>query len=197
MLNILRRIPAKKKPYGRSAGRSFEPRKRDALTGAVSKSVFQEMVESALTGGKENGCLLLVDVDCMREINEKFGAETGDKVLQSVFAVLRENFRAGDCIGRLGEDSFGIWIEGISADQVSGIRRRIVIVNDKLLHNGDGLPKVTLSAGAALGEAGGNYKELYRQAQKVLYRVKEGGRCGCEIFTDRKTDYNASDRRID
>ena len=67
---------------------------------------------------------------------------------------------------------------------MSGIRRRIAVVNDKLLHGGNELPRVTLSAGAALGEPGESYKEIYRQAQKVLHRVKEGGRCGCEIYTN-------------
>jgi len=153
------------------------------------------MVESALAGGGEDGCLILVDVDGMQEINESFGRETGDLILQSVYTALRENFRAGDDIGRLGDDCFGIWVAGLSADQVRVIRRRIAIVNDRLLHSGTGLPRVTLSAGAAPGEAGESYKELYRQAQKVLHRVKEGGRCGCEIYRDRKTDGNTSDRR--
>lgn len=190
MVNFLRRIPAEKEPEGRSAERrrSSKAVKRDALTGAVSKSAFQQKVKSVLAGGQDNGCLLLVDIDCMREINERFGRETGNLVLQSVYNVLRGNFREGDDIGRLSEDSFGIWIEGLTADQVSGIRRRIAIVNDQLLHGGTDLPTVTLSAGAALGEAGESYEELYRQAQKVLHRVKEGGRCGCEVYTDRKKD---------
>lgn len=188
MLNILRRIQADKKPRRRVAGSGCGPGERDKLTGAVTKRAFQKKVESVLADSQGNGCLLLVDVDCMRRINESFGRETGDRVLQAVFDVLRENFRAGDVIGRLTEDSFGIWIVGLSADQVSGIRRRIAIVNDRLLHNGRGLPQVTLSAGAALGESGGSYRELYEQARKVLYHVKEGGRCGCEVYVDRRSD---------
>ena len=183
MLNILRRSPAQKS-QDRVAGKNYGPGKRDALTGAVNKSAFQKIVEDALAGEHMQGCLLLVDVDCMKEINENFGRETGDRVLQNVFDTLQKNFRGGDGIGRLSEDSFGIWIEGLSADQVSGIRRRIAVVNDKLLHGGNELPRVTLSAGAALGEPGESYKEIYRQAQKVLHRVKEGGRCGCEIYTN-------------
>ena len=187
-MNILRRIPAEKAPEGGLAGRrrSRVVVKRDALTGAVSKSSFQEKVKSVLAGGEENGCFLLVDIDCMQEINERFGRETGDLVMQSVYHVLQENFRVGDDIGRLSEDSFGIWIEGLTADQVGGIRRRIAIVNDRLLHGKAELPTATLSAGAALGEAGESYEELYRQAQKVLRRVKEGGRCGCEVYTTGK-----------
>lgn len=183
MLNILWRSPARQKPPGRAAGISYGPGKRDALTGAVNKNTFQKMVESALAGEHRQGCLLLVDVDHMQEVNDNYGRETGDRVLQAVYATLREHFRAEDGIGRLSEDTFGIWIEGIGADQVRGIRRRIAIVNDRLLHGDREMPNVTLSAGAALGESGESFKEMYQQAQKVLTRVKEGGRCGCEIYT--------------
>ncbi len=184
MLKLLRRFSAEEKKTERPAGRKYGPGQRDALTGAANRGAFQKIVEQALTGGHTHGCLLLVDVDCMQEINESFGRETGDRVLQNVFATLQENFRAGDAMGRLGEDSFGVWIEGLDVDQVSGIRRRIAVVNDKLLHGGTELPRVTLSAGVALGESGESYQEIYRQAQKVLDRVKEGGRCGCEIYTN-------------
>lgn len=184
MLNILQRFSTQEKTHGRSDRKQYAAGQRDTLTGAANKGAFQKSVESALAGEHAHGCLLLVDVDCMKEINENFGRETGDRVLQKVFTTLQENFRGGDDIGRLGEDSFGIWIDGLCAGQVSGIRRRIAIVNDKLLHGDMEFPRVTLSAGAALGESGESYKEIYGQAQKVLYRVKEGGRCGCEVYTN-------------
>lgn len=187
MLNILRRSPAQKS-QDRVAGKSYGSGKRDALTGAVNKNTFQKMVENALAGEHTQGCLLLVDVDRMQEVNDNYGRETGDRVLQAVYATLREHFRAEDGIGRLSEDTFGIWIEGLSADQVGGIRRRIAVVNDRLLHADQDMPTVTLSAGAALGESGESYKEMYQQAQKVLNRVKEGGRCGCEIFVTVQPD---------
>lgn len=183
MLNFLRHSPAPQQPRAKAAGKSYGPGKRDALTGAVNRSTFQKMVEDALAGEHGQGCLLLVDVDHMQEVNDNYGRETGDRVLRAVYAVLRDYFRVGDGIGRLSEDTFGVWIEGLSAEQVSGIRRRIAVVNDRLLHGDKDMPTVTLSAGAALGEYGESYKEMYRQAQKVLNRVKEGGRCGCEIYT--------------
>lgn len=189
MFNILRRSPVPQQSKERAAGRSYGPGKRDELTGAMNRSAFQRMVEETLTGGQGQGCLLLVDVDHMQEVNSHYGRAMGDRVLRAVYAALRAYFRAGDGIGRLSEDTFGVWIEGLSAEHVSGIRRRIAVVNDMLLHGDQDMPTVTLSAGAALGEPGESYKEMYRQAQKVLNRVKEGGRCGCEIYMDsRRTD---------
>ena len=157
MLNILRRSPAQQKPQVKAAGKSYGPGKRDALTGAVNRSTFQRMVEDALAGEHGQGCLLLVDVDHMQEVNNNYGRETGDRVLQAVYGTLREYFRGEDGIGRLAEDTFGVWIEGLSAEQVSGIRRRIAVVNDRLLHGDRDMPTVTLSAGAALGESGESY----------------------------------------
>ena len=185
MLNILRSLSTVKKPQERNVGRVYRPGERDALTGVANQDAFQRIVERALAGDQMQGCLILVDVDRMQEINEQFGSKTGDNVLRTIADVLQDNFRCGDGIGRLEEDTFGIWVEGLSADRVSGIRRRIAVVNDKLLHGESGFPMVTLSAGAAWGESGESYEELYRQAQKVLHRVKEDGRCGCEIYTNR------------
>lgn len=181
MRKLLRRLPAPKKPGDRGR-KGYGFGERDKLTGLADKNAFQRIVEESLADGQEQGCLVLVDVDRMQEINDQCGRETGDRVLQIVAAVLRDHFRAEkDTVGRLGEDVFALWIGGLSAEQVGGIRRRIATVNDRLLHAEEGLPAVTLSAGAALGEPGGNYQELYIQAEKVLHRVKEGGRCGCEI----------------
>ena len=185
MLNILQSLQTVKKPQERTGGRVYRPGERDALTGVANQDAFWRIVECALAGGQMQGCLILVDVDRMQAINEQFGSKTGDRVLRRIADVLQENFRCGDGIGRLEEDTFGIWVEGLSADRVSGIRRRIAVVNDKLLHGESDLPIVTLSAGVAWGESGENYEELYRQAQKVLRRVKEDGRCGCEIYTNR------------
>ena len=187
MKKLLRRLLAEKRPQSRSGGRVYAPGERDVLTEAANRNAFMRIVEDALAGGQEQGCLVLVDVDHMQEINSRHGSETGDRVLQAVAAALRRNFRAGDGIGRLEEDLFGLWIEGMSAEHVGGIRRRIAVINDGLLHAGGELPAVTLSAGVAFGEPGESYQEVYIQAEKVLHRVKEGGRCGCEIvMSDRR-----------
>ncbi len=164
------------------ANRLFGDRESDALTGVAERKYFQKTVEAALQEEGVQGCLLILDVDWMKEINERFGRNTGDRVLQNVAVMLRENFRNCDSIGRLGEDEFALWIRGLSVEHVDGIRRRIAQLNDKLMHLGEDMPVVTLSAGVALGEAGEKFKSLYGRAREVLQRVKERGRCGCEIY---------------
>lgn len=165
--------------------RLYRDRERDALTGVAGRKYFQKTVETALQEEGVQGCLLILDVDWMGEINERFGQDMGDRVLQNVAVMLRENFRSCDGIGRLEEDEFALWIRGLSAEHVDGIRRRIAHLNDKLMHMGENMPVVTLSAGVALGEAGEEFKSLYGRAREVLQRVKERGRCGCEVYERR------------
>lgn len=181
MRNLLRRLLAADAPQGRAAPRVYREGERDALTGVADRDAFWRIVEEALAGGRRSGCLVLVDVDSMQEIHERFGKERGNQVLRAVADLLRENFRGSDGIGRLEEDGFAVWVEDLPAEHIGAIRRRIAVINDKLLHRGEGLPAVTLSAGAALGEPGDKPKELHSQALRVLQRVKEGGRCGCEV----------------
>lgn len=170
------------KDRGRYAQQSFSGRECDRLTGVADEKYFKKMVDTALEEEGAQGCLLILDVDRMQEINEQFGHDTGDRVLQEVAVMLRENFRSLDGIGRLEEDEFALWIAGLSAENVSGIRRRVAYLNDRLMHMAEDMPVVTLSAGVAVGEAGEDFKCLYRRAKEVLSRVKERGRCGCEIY---------------
>lgn len=189
MRRLLRRLSAAKEPHDRLDGRVCENGRRDALAEIADRKTFERIVEDTLAGGCKPGCLVLVDVDHMQEADDRSEDGVRERILQTVAAALQENFREGDDIGKLEEDLFGLWIEGMSAEKVDGIRRRIAMVNDRLLHRDRALPFVTLSAGVALGEPGGSYRELYIQAEKVLRRVKEGGRCGCEIArNDRRKD---------
>lgn len=164
------------------ADRPYRNGAQDALTGVADRKYFKKFVDQMLLKEGAQGCLLILDVDRMKEINERFGQDTGDRVLQRVAALLQENFRGCDRIGRLEEDEFALWIAGLSANHVDGIRRRIALLNDRLMHMDDRMPVVTLSAGVAVGEAGEDFKCLYRRAEEVLRRVKERGRCGCEIY---------------
>ena len=170
----------------RLAEQSYSGRECNALNSVTNRKYFKRMVDRALQEEGAQGCLLVLDIDWRQEINEQFGLAMGDRVLERVANMLRRNFRSCDRIGRLEEDEFALWIAGLSAQNVDGIRRRIAQLNDRLMHMEEDMPAVTLSAGAAIGEAGEDFDCLYRRAGEVLNRVKERGRCGCEIYEKRR-----------
>lgn len=174
----------------KSENRSEKERKlrrqvdKDTLTGVVNRGTFEEMVGKILADKEEKGCLLLVDVDNLEEINESYSRDMGDTILRNVAQRLTLSFRSCDYIGRLGSDEFALWLAELSGDSAGYIRTRIAAVNDRLMHPEKGIPPVSLSVGAAFGEAGDEYKSLYKKADTALYRVKVGGRCGFEAYKE-------------
>ncbi|MCD7726710.1 MAG: GGDEF domain-containing protein [Clostridiales bacterium] len=151
------------------------------LTGEADRAEFEEAVGARLAAGEETGCLLLIDVDRLREINGSYGREAGDAVLKDVFAQVRRTFGGCNYAGRLGSDEFALWLAGLSADRAGDIRREIALVNDRLLHSRHGVPPASVSVGGAFGAPGDDFKSLYKKAGGALYKVKVGGRCGLEL----------------
>lgn len=142
---------------------------------------FDGIVDESLSGGRKTGCLLICNVDRCKEINDIYGRDTGDSVLRYVEDVLRGVFGSSTCIGSPGGDVFKLWLPVISGRHADDVRRQIGIVNDRLLHPSRELPPVSISAGAAFCRMDDDCKSIHKRANQVLYSVKVGGRCGCEI----------------
>ena len=146
----------------------------------LDRKNFERIVVESLKK-QETGWLLVCDVDRCREINDIYGRDIGDNVLRYVACVLCDVFTECDCIGSLGGDTFALWLHGIPCDSESDLRMQVGIVNDRLLHPVRELPPVTVSVGVSYSKAEDDFKSLEKRVNKALYKVKESGRCGCEI----------------
>lgn len=148
---------------------------------ALDGKTFDKIVGESLSGGRKTGCLLICDVDRCKEINDIYGRDIGDGVLRYVEDVLRSVFGGNTCIGSPGGDVFKLWLPVMSWQHADVIRRQVGVVNDRLLHPSRELPPVSISAGAAFCRMDDDCKSIHKRANQALYRVKVGGRCGCEI----------------
>lgn len=160
----------------------------DAVAGNVfdkttDQKNFERIVNEELHEEQETGCILIGDLDRFKDINEIYGRDTGDAVLRSTVNILNVYFKECVCIGRAGGDIFVLWIPGLSEEDAGYIRRQVGMVNDRLLHPVKELPPVSVSVGVAFLKKGDDCRSLGKRASKMLYRVKESGRCGCEIST--------------
>lgn len=142
---------------------------------------FERIVNESLKQVREQGCLMTVDVDRFRDVNNLYGQEAGKMVLCHVERVLCDVFGKQACICSPGGDIFVLWMAEITRDSADEMRRRIGMANDRLLHPASGIPPVSLSAGAAFCESKDDNRSLVKRANKALYLVKESGRCGCEM----------------
>ena len=105
-----------------------ELRRVDALTGLFGRGHWQEQAEAALRRHHttdEPACMLMLDIDHFKEINDAYGHTVGDEVIRALAHVVRGNVRAGDCAGRYGGDEFAIVLPGMHARDALAIAQRI------------------------------------------------------------------------
>ena len=152
---------------------------QDALTGLFNRGAYDLWMESTDT---EHIALILIDVDHFKEVNDTYGHDVGDKVLKRVAEVLRGNFRSVDILCRIGGDEFAVVMTRVNSSLRQLVRNKIDRMNDILLHPKDDLPAVSLSVGVAFSDRENPQGDIFKDADTALYRVKDGGKSGCEIY---------------
>lgn len=150
----------------------------DPLTGLYNRSSFELLQKQHRDRGF---ALLLIDVDKFKHINDSYGHDMGDKVLIRVARVLQDSFREADKVCRIGGDEFCVIMLDAASSVKDTIREKVAAVEKALSTPENGIPPVTLSVGVAFTDAQKDGESLYKNADRALYKVKEGGRNGCEF----------------
>ena len=158
----------------------------DPLTELPNRRFLVERCEAALANARRHSeatALLLIDLDHFKPINDKYGHDAGDLMLQSIAQRLREHVRSGDAVARLGGGEFAVLICGEDAEQhARDIARRLLEELAKPVAYGADRLTVTISIGVALyPRHASNFTTLYKAADEMLYKVKSRGRSGSAV----------------
>ena len=151
----------------------------DALTQVYNREGY-DLILSTLD--LPTTAMLLVDADHFKEINDTYGHETGDRVLQKIVDTLGRSFRSDDYVCRLGGDELAVLMVHADSSMDDLIAAKVERINKLLRDPGDGVPAVTISAGVAHGSDARDAAELLRHADLALYETKERGRAGCSFY---------------
>jgi diguanylate cyclase (GGDEF)-like protein len=149
----------------------------DLLTGLLNKISFEERCTEYL-GKRVIGArctMFIFDLDDFKDINDKFGHQTGDKTLKLFSEILKGYFHPDDIIGRVGGDEFMVLVLGDMPDGFAERRCRSVIHELKTTDI-EGAKGITCSIGIAEDTQGHSFQELYEKADRALYEAKEGGK---------------------
>ena len=150
----------------------------DALTGALNRNAFENILTSSEEGQL---AFLILDIDNFKQINDNYGHMEGDKVLVRIADLMRENFRSEDSIFRIGGDEFAVVLFGIDENSKKIIQNKYDRINDALVEDTQkGAPEVTISAGVAFGTKLGD--TIISQADTALYVSKNSGKACCSFF---------------
>ena len=128
--------------------------------------------------------LLLLDVDLFTEINDTYGHDVGDKVLQRVAITIAEQFRTTDYACRVGGDEFAIIMT-----RMHGVGHRIIsskldAIAKTLGEATDDVPSTSLSVGIAFGTSDSDGTGIFKAADQALYAAKNHGRNRHEFYGD-------------
>lgn len=158
----------------------------DDLTGLLSsRSFFSELRREAARSTQENRpfCVLMMDVDFFKKVNDTYGHLTGSKTLEEIGLCIMQNLRSGDAAARFGGEEFAAFL--LDAELAQGLvaaeRIRLEIENYafSLMKRGKptGTHFITISIGvASFPDDSSDPIELVEMADSALYRAKREGR---------------------
>ncbi|WP_266168786.1 tetratricopeptide repeat-containing diguanylate cyclase [Dyella subtropica] len=153
----------------------------DGLTGIFNHQHFISEADHALRLlEKKHGtaCLIFIDLDHFKQVNDTHGHATGDAVLRRTVAICQQHLRPTDLFGRLGGEEFGILLLESSRDKGMVMADRIRKAIEATPMDGDGyVISVSASVGlASIDTSGYRLQRLCREADAALYRAKRTGR---------------------
>lgn len=153
----------------------------DALTGLANRQQFEErltriVMETNRFGG--SCTLVVIDIDRFKHVNDTFGHQIGDQVLQRVATVLQKEVRTVDLCARYGGEEMALLLPqtALEGGVLLAERLRVAIASHPFQIGGREIP-ITISLGvAAYPEGARDREELFAAADRALYGAKRGGR---------------------
>ena len=153
----------------------------DQLTGLPNRELLQDRLRAALVKARRDNkplCLLYLDLDKFKQVNDSLGHAAGDLLLQIAAQRLKSCVRESDTVGRIGGDEFIVLLERIPYQRdVLAIANKIRVALNQTFALGNQNLKISPSIGVALyPQHGSDEKELLNHADKAMYLAKsEGG----------------------
>jgi len=149
----------------------------DALTGLPNRRLFLDRLEKAIARARRSSqplALLFIDLDKFKDINDCFGHEAGDAVLQSVAKRLSAQVRDSDTVARLGGDEFVVLLENIdSCDKVAEVAAKLCNSMQEPLPYANQFLNISMSVGVSLHpQDGETLDQLINNADRAMYQAK-------------------------
>jgi len=153
----------------------------DTLTELANRRYVMKRLETEWSTAERSGrplAAVLLDIDHFKQVNDKYGHDTGDLVLQSVAKVLTESVRRGDTVARIGGEEFLVLCPNTELEEAIQVAERVRSSTEReLIKSGTFEGNVTMSGGVAVRSATMKGKdELLKLADEACYESKRNGR---------------------
>lgn len=154
---------------------------RDALTRLLNRKFLPVVMSKELSYARKHDtsfAVLALDVDHFKSINDTYGHEAGDLVLQQLAVLISDHSRAGDYIFRLGGEEFLMVLVDIDEESALRVAQKVrqAVAHEPFDLTGEQQVTLTVSIGMALYDGHPDYQHVVRRADKALYEAKNNGR---------------------
>ncbi len=154
---------------------------RDPLTRLYNRRYLDVIMqkETALAINNDTPhVVMMIDIDDFKHINDSYGHQDGDKVIENVARALYESVRSSDYVFRYGGDEFLILLINTEQNQAKNAAKEILKkINIYELNLGDGRNvDISISIGIAKFRGSSDYMSLIKQADKALLKAKQSGK---------------------
>lgn len=149
----------------------------DSLTGAWNRNQFDEFVRIEIPRAERYGqpiCLLIIDIDHFKRVNDEHGHSAGDRILQQISDLMRQQIRLVDSLFRWGGEEFAILLPNTSIAAARFIAERLRQAIGQFGFDTAG--QITVSVGVAELERGETAQTWFERADQALYTAKDQGR---------------------
>ena len=155
--------------------------RKDALTKALSRRYLHAVAQREVVFAKHSNtpfCVLMIDIDNFKSINDQYGHRVGDEVLERVAYSLMERVRPGDYVFRYGGEEFLTIISETDLEVARHVAEdlRLLVSEQKSTVSDADRVSVTISLGVAEYDFHPDYMRTVEVADKRLYKAKRSGK---------------------
>ncbi|VXC91454.1 Diguanylate cyclase [Pseudomonas sp. 8Z] len=153
----------------------------DSLTRVFNRHAFTRLLDQALDESSTGLALVILDIDHFKQFNDQYGHPLGDRVLQHVGQLLRDQLPAHAFAARYGGEEFCVVLRNSATFEDAHrfadlLRNKIQALRVKVRSTDQVLDSITASFGVAMAEPGDTFETLLTRADDALYQAKRGGR---------------------
>mgnify|MGYP001120132261 CR=1 FL=1 len=149
----------------------------DSLTGIYNRYKTNEEIEIEIGRNRryeEDFALVMFDIDYFKAVNDTYGHEVGDYVLQEISTVVGNEIRESDCFGRWGGEEFMLILPKLNREEALHVSEKLRTKIGR--HDFKDVGHITVSVGVAVFTPKDTKETILKRVDDALYRAKDEGR---------------------